>query len=35
MSSIITYDPKIAERLEARTPTPQRRMEVLKTLTDL
>jgi len=35
MSSIITYDPKIAEKLEARTPTPQRRMEVLKTLTDL
>lgn len=35
MASIITYDPEIAKKLEAGTPTPQRRMEVLKTLSDI
>jgi DNA repair photolyase len=32
MSSIVTYDPEVSSKLEAGTPTPQRRMEVLKTL---
>lgn len=35
MSSIVTYDPKVSEKLEAGTPTPQRRMEVLKVLWEL
>lgn len=34
MASIITYDPEIAKKLEAGTPSPQRRMAVLKKLWD-
>jgi len=32
MASIITWDSEIAKKLEAGTPSPQRRMEVLKKL---
>jgi len=35
MTSIITFDPEIAKKLEAGTPSPQRRMEVLKVLSDI
>jgi len=35
MASIITYDEQVAKRIEAWVPTPQRRMEVLKTLSDV
>ena len=35
MASIITYDPEIAKKLEAWTPSPKRRMEVLKALSDV
>lgn len=35
MASIITYNPEIADKLENWTPTPQRRMEVLKVLSDM
>jgi DNA repair photolyase len=32
MSSIITYDEKISEKLEAGTPSPKRRIETLAKL---